>query len=230
MNVMSNIRDGQQRVASSCRSSNSDKKLVSLAPLVDFDKMISLIVLVFSVATLFDSSAFIEASSASELPSLGQLRHNRLTNAGVTRLGREANLSTHRQHRRQRNTTTIAKMQRSGPRKRSSLIVSPSIDVSSNQSKRFRSSLEEETFISRESSVSTSNSTSSRGHDTHSDSNNQIIAAIQDDNNNNTVYSVERTRQVSSLNGTIDLSRYEQDDVDRLYSDALLVYVKNFNQ
>lgn len=37
-------------------------------------------------------------------------------------------------------------------------------------------------------------------------------------------------RNVSSINGTVDLSQYEQQDVDRLYGDALLVYFKNFNQ
>lgn len=37
-------------------------------------------------------------------------------------------------------------------------------------------------------------------------------------------------RNVKSVNGTIDLSQYEQSDVDRLYGDALLVYVKNFNE
>lgn len=33
-----------------------------------------------------------------------------------------------------------------------------------------------------------------------------------------------------SVNGTIDLSQYGQNDVDRLYGDALLVYLKNFNE
>lgn len=37
-------------------------------------------------------------------------------------------------------------------------------------------------------------------------------------------------RDISSVNGTIDLSQYEQNDVDRLYGDALLVYFKNFNE
>lgn len=38
------------------------------------------------------------------------------------------------------------------------------------------------------------------------------------------------TKNVNSINGTIDLSQYEQSDVDRLYGDALLVYLKNFNE
>lgn len=54
------------------------------------------------------------------------------------------------------------------------------------------------------------------------------------DVNNNTVDSglvlVEPRRNVNSVNGTIDLSQYEQSDVDRLYGDALLVYLKNFNE
>lgn len=37
-------------------------------------------------------------------------------------------------------------------------------------------------------------------------------------------------RNVKSINGTIDIRQYEQSDVDRLYGDALLVYVKNFNE
>jgi len=37
-------------------------------------------------------------------------------------------------------------------------------------------------------------------------------------------------RDINSVNGTIDLSQYEQNDVDRLYGDALLVYFKNFNE
>lgn len=36
-------------------------------------------------------------------------------------------------------------------------------------------------------------------------------------------------RDISSVNGTIDLSEYAQSDLDRLYGDALLVYLKNFN-
>lgn len=37
-------------------------------------------------------------------------------------------------------------------------------------------------------------------------------------------------RNVNSINGTIDLSQYKANDVDRLYGDALLVYFKNFNE
>lgn len=37
-------------------------------------------------------------------------------------------------------------------------------------------------------------------------------------------------RNVNSINGTIDLSQYKSNDVDRLYGDALLVYFKNFNE
>jgi hypothetical protein len=39
-----------------------------------------------------------------------------------------------------------------------------------------------------------------------------------------------RRQNVSSINGTVDLSQYSQEDVDRLYGDALLVYFKNFNE
>lgn len=35
---------------------------------------------------------------------------------------------------------------------------------------------------------------------------------------------------VSSINGTIDVTEYQQNDLDRLYGDALLVYFKNFNE
>lgn len=37
-------------------------------------------------------------------------------------------------------------------------------------------------------------------------------------------------RNVSSINGTIDVTEYQQNDLDRLYGDALLVYFKNFNE
>jgi len=56
------------------------------------------------------------------------------------------------------------------------------------------------------------------------------------DVNNNTIGSAsdqaDQTwrRNVTSVNGTIDLSQYGQNDVDRLYGDALLVYLKNFNE
>lgn len=53
------------------------------------------------------------------------------------------------------------------------------------------------------------------------------------DINNNGIPDVgaERYRNhIKSVNGTIDLSQYEQSDVDRLYGDALLVYLKNFNE
>lgn len=40
----------------------------------------------------------------------------------------------------------------------------------------------------------------------------------------------QRPRQVTSINGTIDASQYNNADLDRLYNDALLVYFKNFNE
>lgn len=54
-------------------------------------------------------------------------------------------------------------------------------------------------------------------------------------NNNPSANSIDdrpvgRSVNVNSVNGTIDLSQYGQNDVDRLYGDALLVYFKNFNE
>lgn len=64
--------------------------------------------------------------------------------------------------------------------------------------------------------------------------NGSLESFATNDVNNNTVDSgvvlVEPRRNVNSVNGTIDLSQYEQSDVDRLYGDALLVYLKNFNE
>lgn len=82
---------------------------------------------------------------------------------------------------------------------------------------------------------------------TISDSNNNNISGASDVNNNTIstvgeptlqVYNAQASgdgqqswrRNVNSVNGTIDLSQYEQNDVDRLYGDALLVYLKNFNE
>lgn len=65
-----------------------------------------------------------------------------------------------------------------------------------------------------------------RTNQVDNDLNNNSIAS--DDNNNNSGPSWRRN--VNSLNGTVDLSQYERNDIDRLYGDALLVYFKNFNE
>lgn len=54
------------------------------------------------------------------------------------------------------------------------------------------------------------------------------------DLNNNLIPSAGRELgarpNINSVNGSIDLSEYSQTDLDRLYGDALLVYLKNFNE
>lgn len=79
------------------------------------------------------------------------------------------------------------------------------------------------------------NSTNNQPIMNSSDINNNGLLASSPSNdlNNNTIYTtdvVEPRRNINSVNGTIDLSQYEQSDVDRLYGDALLVYLKNFNE
>lgn len=246
---MSNICSGQQQWAN--RINTDSRRIVSLTtPLVGGNKMISLIVLLFAVSTLLDSSAPIETTSSTTDSQAHQSRHskqtNRLTREDSQQQVRAAGQPDRNHHRRAtrspaRNTTATKpfKMQHFGPRKRTSQVArSLNHTMEINHSKRLRSSHQEETFSSRDSTISLNNSTTLDRHQADNDinNNNQIIASININNNNSnsqdnsTVYTVERTRQVSSLNGTIDLSRYEQDDVDRLYSDALLVYVKNFNE
>lgn len=53
----------------------------------------------------------------------------------------------------------------------------------------------------------------------------QVLVSNEGQNGNQTW-----CRNVNSINGTIDLSQYKANDVDRLYGDALLVYFKNFNE
>lgn len=61
-----------------------------------------------------------------------------------------------------------------------------------------------------------------------SDVNNNTLSGTDDVNNQ--LYQQQWQRNINSVNGTIDLSQYGQNDVDRLYGDALLVYLKNFNE
>lgn len=71
-------------------------------------------------------------------------------------------------------------------------------------------------------------STSPRANTTDVNNNNESTATA--DINNNTISgSSSSSNQVNSVDGTIDLSQYANSDVDRLYGDALLVYMKNFN-
>lgn len=81
-----------------------------------------------------------------------------------------------------------------------------------------------------------------RDHSSSDNNNNNDDSASTNDVNNNTIsgssgqvdnnhkHQRHQSRIRNSVNGTIDLSEYEQSDVDRLYGDALLVYVKNFNE
>lgn len=65
-----------------------------------------------------------------------------------------------------------------------------------------------------------------RNQSNSNDVNNNIISVSDEAANQQQHWQ----RNVSSINGTIDLSQYGQNDVDRLYGDALLVYLKNFNE
>lgn len=65
-----------------------------------------------------------------------------------------------------------------------------------------------------------------RNQSNPNDVNNNIISVSDEAANQQQQWQ----RNVSSINGTIDLSQYGQNDVDRLYGDALLVYLKNFNE
>ena len=60
--------------------------------------------------------------------------------------------------------------------------------------------------------------------------NNSIEARKEDDINNNIEPPGNWRRSIDSVNGTVDVSLYERNDIDRLYGDALLVYFKNFNE
>lgn len=61
------------------------------------------------------------------------------------------------------------------------------------------------------------------------DLNNNTIS-LDDDSRRGQQRHRPRQNVVDSVNGTVDLSQYQQTDVDRLYGDALLVYFKNFNE
>lgn len=97
-----------------------------------------------------------------------------------------------------------------------------STSAAGGHKKRFKSSLNSTLTGQARSSGDDLNNNNS----THLDSN---------DLNNNSIMSGRADqptwrRNVDSINGTIDLSQYQQTDVDRLYGDALLVYFKNFNE
>jgi len=118
--------------------------------------------------------------------------------------------------------------------------------------KRFKSSHKVSSQTSRSQHQNTSSTNSSRNYtltvDTSFDSNNNgtldsnwgaapsLLNNSTNDVNNNSlatgppVYRANWRRDINSVNGTVDLSQYEQNDVDRLYGDALLVYFKNFNE
>lgn len=120
--------------------------------------------------------------------------------------------------------------------------------VSDNQPKRFKSNDHQLVRSARSnSSVETNATLSSHPASIGSDINNNSATTVSPTNdvNNNTIANLDnefnsidgasqsqRALPVvsSSVNGTIDLSQYGQSDVDRLYGDALLVYLKNFNE
>lgn len=67
-------------------------------------------------------------------------------------------------------------------------------------------------------------------HQANDTNNNSIVAGKEDDISNNIEHSSSWRRNIDSVNGTVDVSMYERNDIDRLYGDALLVYFKNFNE
>lgn len=111
--------------------------------------------------------------------------------------------------------------------------------------KRFRTNLSNVRVTNRVSEIMnsqesiSSNSSALLYNSYYNDINNNNSTNQQDDVNNNIVQidpypgnstAQTWTRNVDSINGTVDLSRYGQNGVDRLYGDALLVYLKNFNE
>ena len=119
---------------------------------------------------------------------------------------------------------------------------------SASRPKKFKSSHRSQAFLESSNSSNTSHqrfassaitsrsSSLSLHDDDNNNSNNNNTDRMTnnlDDVNNNSIHSGNQSgwrRNISSINGTIDLSQYEQSDVDRLYGDALLVYFKNFNE
>lgn len=75
--------------------------------------------------------------------------------------------------------------------------------------------------------INNNNELRSRSLDS-SDINNNTLSGADDASNQ--LYQPQWQRNISSVDGTIDLSQYGRNDVDRLYGDALLVYLKNFNE
>lgn len=102
--------------------------------------------------------------------------------------------------------------------------------VASTLKKRFRSSYSATNQNSTSGSSALfsplSNDINNNGNAAN-DLNNNMIATDRSDDR---LASPAWRRNVDSINGTIDLSQYQQSDVDRLYGDALLVYFKNFNE
>lgn len=103
---------------------------------------------------------------------------------------------------------------------------------SSSQLKRFKTSVE---GIQLGSIRLTDRTPSSSIQSNHLNNNNSTDN--DNDINNNTILSSSDSyesqgyqRNINSINGTIDLTQYGQNEVDRLYGDALLVYFKNFNE
>lgn len=110
-----------------------------------------------------------------------------------------------------------------------------------NQPKRFKSSADQQSrqisdFLnsgtnlsavasnSSASSLDVNNNTRHRQDEANDLNNNAIQTEVSANQQPNW------RRNINSINGTIDLSEYAQNDVDRLYGDALLVYLKNFNE
>lgn len=141
-------------------------------------------------------------------------------------------------------------MRLDGPMKRSagdtnasSETIPPTSTSEHHKHKRFRTSGRFTTSNSNSSSSSMftlNGSTSSAMNDDNQDMNNNNSTALPrrqvNDMNNNSIDTEGGGAQpswrqnIDSVNGTVDLSQYNQNDVDRLYGDALLVYFKNFNE
>lgn len=209
--------------------------------------VITTIIIIISIAL------FIQQTNCNSINS------NNTNSLRASRIKRvEKNLRTRRHpnlrvSEEQNNSTTIAKEMKLVTQNSTGIGQKRSINSqplnNNNHLKRFKTAVDSiqlgsirlfDQINNNESAASTGNSRLQITINNNDLNNNNNNNTWSNDINNNTIESssdnliVEQQtsiqRNISSINGTIDLSQYGQNDVDRLYGDALLVYFKNFNE
>lgn len=184
------------------------------------------VVLVATMITLFSQ---IEVSSSAHLIASGdklpkQNTNQRVYRAQPRRIKISRDLVSSQSHLRARDLDPIASMnfkQNQTESTRSPISGVHHIGANNQTSpKRFKSS-----FRGSATQNDLNNNSPSSSHLANTASN-----EIQVDSEEITNQPRNWRRNVSSINGTIDVTEYQQNDLDRLYGDALLVYFKNFNE